>query len=1023
MLFTLRGFKPNLITLLLFPFCVSAASPWQVTDGSTLQVTADYATTENNDSPLLATGDNSKLIVNPGLSFTASADGTYVAYVKDHARLELTNNILDAQEGILLAESTLDISGGSVTTRARGAWGITARDSAEVVMNGTQLVLNGVMNRGISMADSTLNARDVGIRSTMRKATGMNLYNTNATLDNVIIELDDVNAANGISLTNSLLTANNLNIRSASENAPAIMMSKTAGSNILTLTNSRINSAYSAFRIQGGDVDLDNVAIHTTLRAGYGLNINSDSLSHMRGGSVLTEGEYADAVHLAGATTRLEAEEVTFRTEGDRAIAVNAALGTAKLSNSYLRTYGDESRGIYTTNKVEGDNLVITTAGNKAYGVSAYNGEVALQDSTVTTSGTGALGLYAMMGAAIYANNVEVITSGESAYALASALGKLDIHNSKIITTGDAAALYAQGSDTALTNAITLDNVSLYSEQHAAIQVEGASPMTLQLQNGTVVKGGNGQALVVLASAKTGAPSTVNLSASDNVQLLGDITTGDPANIINLSLSSRSRLEGVTQNVNQLAIDESSLWSMTGDSTLNTLNHTGQLFFNPAGGFKTLRIKDALTGSGQFTMNVKLGDSRSPADRLSVAGDASGQFHVAFNNVGGSGALAEEGIPVISVAGEAGSATFKQTNTVVAGNYEYFLNKVSEHDWYLQSSYTPVPVPPVEPVEPAEPVDPVEPVMPDEDRESLKTWRPETAGYLMASAMNAAYGFTSAGTYQQRLGARQEDRAAWGRIYSRHDRNEAGRFGNDVNSSFVQLGGDVLKRSLAEGWQLTAGPTLTLGQQRSSNRDEARRLRTGLSAKTGKTRTSAYGVGGYVTASHENGSYLDIVGQLTRYSNRFSSVTSMQQDSYGVVLSAEVGKPLALTDRVKLEPQLQLMGQSLNVSQTEAGGVKLNDQNQFIGQARGGLRLFYDHDRVQPYLKLDFVRQLGKTPGIRMNGEILRPDLRKNIGQAGAGISGKISQNLNLYAEGEYTQSFGRGSEGYSGNLGLKYHF
>lgn len=1020
------SFTRNLITLALFPFCASAASPWVVENGESLTVTSDYFSEEKNDYPLRAKGENSSMTVHPGLIFISK--NAHVAHVTDKATLDLRQASLevhgDSGHGIYASDSKVTVSSGVIATAGSGNYGIYAEKGGDVTLHGAQLNINGDMSTALYATDgATLSADSIQINNKGNVGRGIFLWGgASAHLNDVQIELGHANANHSLMSRNSTMVGNNVTILSSAKSYAAVLLHQDDGAqSSLRLENSKVSSDGAAFLVMGGDLTLNNVAIDTKNIAGYGLDINHNSDTHMTGGSIYTEGYLADAVWLAGKDTNLTADGVVMNTQGEQAKALNAQYGSAFISNSSLQTSGTRAHGIYTENSVEGENLNITTTGVNANGISVARqegrtGKVNIRNATISTLGDGSIGILTMPFTTAYGEGLDIQTHGTRAHALALYHGKLELRNSEIATYGQAAAaLYAFSSDPVVPHSALLDNVILSSEKDAGIRAFGASQLNLALQNGTVVKGGNGQALVAQAEIDNSdpagpilVPSSVALSATDGVQLLGDIITDSAINRIDVALAGASLLSGRTQNVNQLALDSSSVWLMSGDSSLKTLRQDGQVVYGREGEFKTLQVTGNLSGKGRFVLNAELNGDNSPADRLLIAGKAEGNFTVAINNKEGGGALTDKGIPVIKVAGDAQSATFTQANEVVAGNYEYFLNNVDEGAWYLQSAYR---------------------SRPDDDREEEesqpepKTYRPETAGYVMASYLNVAYGFNAIGSYHQRLGAYRDDRAAWGRIYARHDRYGAGRFGYSTNSSFMQLGGDLLHHPLADGWNIKAGPLLTLGEQSVSNRDYARRARPELSVNTGKTRTKAYGVGGYFTTWHDDGSYLDIVGQLTRYSNHFSSLTATKQDSYGVALSAEVGKPLALGYGLKLEPQAQLMAQLLNVSQTEAGGVKLNDQNIRVGQARGGLRLFYEGDAVQPYLTLDIVRQLGRTPGVIMNREALTPDVEKTTGQAGIGISGKLNQTLNLYAEAQYAHSFGQVIEGYSGHLGLKYQF
>ncbi|KAB8312452.1 autotransporter outer membrane beta-barrel domain-containing protein [Erwinia endophytica] len=1110
-----RPFALNVLTLALFPLCASAISQWSETSGNTLQVTSGYSTATSQDYPLYASGANSQLVTDSGLLFSTTANGTYAAYLTDHASLELNNATLyttgSSASGISVIDSTLTMTGGTITTTGSQAYGIIA-SNADLTLDDVTILPGGQNAYGIKMTGGTLSATDV-IISSSAAIGGITLSNgASATLDDVDINLLNSSGFSAITLTDSSLVGNNVNVISNVYSGNGGTAAVRVGTNSsLELTDSTITSAAIGIRTwSNSDTTLTNVDVTTSGDGSHAIDINQANANvTINGGSYLTQGAAAYGVWLIGSGSTLEATDATFQTEGSSSHAITVQNGTAVLTDSTLTTSGEKSYGLYAGSTVDGSGVTITTSGSNAYGVMAVysGGQLTLTDSTITTAGQTALGLavtggggaeltdsvistsgstaygvlvsgsgsatlqntavtttgdnaygiaasgsdavidatdstlstsgdsayavlatagstvsltdstistsgdlsgglYALSSSTINADGITIDTSGEESYALATSLSStLNISNSQLTTRGAAAGLIALGKEDDASNTVTLDNVSLTSEQGTGVIAQGTS-LDLNLKNGTTVYGGNGVALSATSSTDTDGNTTysdVDIIADGNVSLLGDVVTDSYANAITLSLTDNSTLTGATQNVSQLLLDSTSRWLITGNSSVDDLQQDGLVTFSSSSGFSTLTVDGDLTGSGTFVMNTQLGDDSSPTDQLLVTGNASGSFGVTINNKGGLGAATDTGILLIQVSGDAQSATFTQNNSVVAGNYEYFLNQVDGNSWYLQSSYTS-----------------------DDngrDDDDTKTWRPEVAGYLIAPYLNAAYGFTSAGTYHQRLGATKGNDGAWGRIYGRHDNYSAGRFAFDVNTAFIQLGGDLLQKDLADNWHISAGPTMTFGRQHSSNKDNARSARQGLSVNVGKMDTTAYSVGGYVTTWNDDGSYLDTVGQVTRYSNHFKSLTDAKMNSYAALLSVEAGKPFKLVKKLSLEPQVQFMGQYMNISQTYASGVKMEGQNLYVGQVRGGFRLFYDDPVVQPYVNADVIQQLGATPGVDMNGDTLSPDVRKGMWRTSVGVSGKVTRQLNLYAEASYSHSFGPGYEGYTGNLGVKYQF
>lgn len=116
-----------------------------------------------------------------------------------------------------------------------------------------------------------------------------------------------------------------------------------------------------------------------------------------------------------------------------------------------------------------------------------------------------------------------------------------------------------------------------------------------------------------------------------------------------------------------------------------------------------------------------------------------------------------DGINLITVDGETHSGSFTMSNSVSAGAYEYFLYKIDDYRWNLQSNLInpgPGPEPEIEPEEIA--------------------YRPEVPGYIAAPWLNAFYGFTTLGSLHERRGSAEGaaegfNQDSWGRIRGQHN--------------------------------------------------------------------------------------------------------------------------------------------------------------------------------------------------------------------------------------------------------------
>ena len=145
-----------------------------------------------------------------------------------------------------------------------------------------------------------------------------------------------------------------------------------------------------------------------------------------------------------------------------------------------------------------------------------------------------------------------------------------------------------------------------------------------------------------------------------------------------------------------------SQWSFNKSSTLNNLDaNSSEITFTPTSEYKTLTIKDNLTGSSTFNLNTNIAENKS--DKIVVKGTAEGNHKIGVTNQGAN--VANGKVTLVETNG--GNAAFSLTNPnnrVDLGAYQYFLTKEG-NNWVLANSKNAVtPTPPVAPVTPNKPV-------------------------------------------------------------------------------------------------------------------------------------------------------------------------------------------------------------------------------------------------------------------------------------------------------------------------------
>ena len=178
---------------------------------------------------------------------------------------------------------------------------------------------------------------------------------------------------------------------------------------------------------------------------------------------------------------------------------------------------------------------------------------------------------------------------------------------------------------------------------------------------------------------------------------------------LNLTASKNSKLTGaILENPDSPVKNEISLsmsnsqWSFNKSSILNNLDaNSSEITFTPTSEYKTLTIKDNLTGSSTFNLNTNIAENKS--DKIVVKGTAEGNHKIGVTNQGAN--VANGKVTLVETNG--GNAAFSLTNPnnrVDLGAYQYFLTKEG-NNWVLANSKNAVtPTPPVAPVTPNKPV-------------------------------------------------------------------------------------------------------------------------------------------------------------------------------------------------------------------------------------------------------------------------------------------------------------------------------
>lgn len=385
----------------------------------------------------------------------------------------------------------------------------------------------------------------------------------------------------------------------------------------------------------------------------------------------------------------------------------------------------------------------------------------------------------------------------------------------------------------------------------------------------------------------------LNLTASKNSKLTGAILENPDRpvkNEINLSMST-------------------SQWSFNKSSTLNNLDASNsEITFAPTSEYKTLTIKDKLTGSGTFNLNTNIAENKS--DKIVVKGTAEGSHKIGVTNQGTN--VADGKVTLVETNG--GNAAFSLTNPnnrVDLGAYQYFLTKEG-NNWVLANSKNAVtPTPPVAPVTPSKQV--VTPSKP-EVTPSTPVVTPSNpvvppavlpSAPLLSDLANAQVSLRQAqlllvednlSGIHQRLGEVKngEKGNVWVRNVNSHQKLAALSTGESETSGFKQN-----VHSLQVGADAAVTDNLRVGG--FVGRSQAN---VDFSGDYGDGKVRSNSVGLYAAYLADNGIYVD---NIVKYSRLHANSDLTEKRHYNAyTISSELGKRFSLANDWTITPQAQI---------------------------------------------------------------------------------------------------------------------
>lgn len=569
---------------------------------------------------------------------------------------------------------------------------------------------------------------------------------------------------------------------------------------------------------------------------------------------------------------------------------------------------------------------------------------------------------------------------------------------------------------------LQVDNAQIASDNGAAIWLTPSRSVRydITVANGSQLSGGDGHLLLVRPDGTASGAADVHFTV-DDARLAGDITfdTDRVSGNLDLILRNKAQIDGRFTNVTTAGIDGDSTWLLTGDSNVGvlTLGAGGTVALGDGSSFNALSL-DAFTGNGgTLLFNTVLGDDTSLTDKLVITGDANGQANVRVLNAGGAGAKTDRGIELIDIGG-ASNAQFDLVGRAVGGQYEYFLVKDANGNWYLRSELATTPdpckidptLPECKPIDPIDPIDPIEPAL-----------RPEAGAYL---ANQFAMDQMLRHQYSDRQGgaAVEDGIRGWARVDANQSKLGAVNDQLDlrVHRSRLQLGADL---GVFDDGRGRVGVMGTLAQSSATSRSHL----TGYSAR-GKVEGGALGVYGnwatdalYVDASMQRGQFRNRVQGEGLAEERYDS--DIWQSSLEAGYRFGIGQVGATA--LSLQPELQLIYTDAKTDvHIEANGTVVRATGNSGLSGRAGLRLQGESRSaagasVSPYLTANWYRD-GAGNGIAFDDDMLKAGIPRNRYELSAGARVEFRSGFSAWG------GFGvmRGDSGYreaTANLSVAY--
>ena len=945
-----------------------------------------------------------------------------------------------------------------------------ATDQVGILVNGSNAVVNH--NGKITIGEQTQGATAIRVASNSDASTAVNL-GTDSVI-NIEGKASGVGGAQpkqnvGIQAQNSgaaqITNAGTINVigtNAVGENVVAeagrtAKITNTATSKITVEEASAnlVTRNYGIYADGQGTGKADVVADGT-------LTLKGDNVigAHARGNSTMTVNSGMKAVFDNSTNAK---NQIAYHINGG-----NAVVNVAALANSTdITTENSTMFRADAGGTVNASDLTVTASGKDAVILASDGADAAGKASAVNVNN----GTYNLTGSG---SKVALVSGG----ATASLKGTANVAD----TATNATIGVADGKNHGLNNQAVAgsspnNKTKLVSELNTTTNAAGVTGYTAQ-NSGTVdysgnldLKGANSVAVQTLnngtanlnnATVKANGDALRANAGNNTINVNGGTVTGT-TNVFNSVAGTNSLVAtngAVLNGVMSLAAGTSSVelangttWNNTGNSTVTSLDNAGTVAFATpttaaVGNYKTITVNGDYTGNnGKLVVNTLWNsDADKDSDHLIIKGTASGTTVVSTPN-GIIGNISKTNAQqfssdVVTVETPSANAPNQQegqpdsnaiftgtANTTNAGQAQLVLKSTAGgknvYAWTLFADPNAGP--------------------------STYIYAPAVAGYVLMPQVNQEIGHHTIGTLHERRGENQtlawDDCArcgeqakgqTWTRLLgSRLDSDGKERFNFETKMGGFQIGHDLAVHRNDKGGHRLTGGYLAYTRATTDFFDRYRAVNGSISPDhySGKGTTDAVSLGLSNTYYAANGSYFDLVGQLSWLRNKYQDrdSASVKQNGWGAALSAEVGRPFALGSHADnqggwlIEPQAQLVYQYVGLKDFNDGIRQVSQDKQHSLRGRLGARLAYNGPsrslRTNTFYAVanvwhDFI----KPHGVDIGEDNVREKRNATWGEVGLGAQLPVSNNAYVYGDARYQHNFGSTSRhGYRGSVGFKY--